>query len=136
MPAGRPPALKVTDEVIKAVAEMAKVGVTNEHVAQALGISQTTWYECKKKYPKLAEAYNTGQGKGIQAVADKLWECAVNGNISAMQFFLARRAGWSEKQEISQNITGSISSTHDELLDKLSPALQKKILDELNNSND
>ena len=114
---------------------MARVGVTNEQVAKALNISETTWYEYKKNNPELAKAYSEAQSKGIQEVADKLFDCAVNGNISAMQFFLARRAGWSEKQEINQNITGSVNQNIDEMIDRFSPELQEKILNELKQAN-
>lgn len=85
---------------LKKVEEFAARGLTQEQIANALGISERTLYERKKDSADFADAIKRGQSKGIAEVANVLFQKAITGETAAAIFFLKARAGWSEKQEL------------------------------------
>lgn len=85
------------------VEELASHGLTQAQIALALGISESTLYEKKKTFSEFSEAIKRGQAKGIEAVANALWDSAVgSGNVTAMIFYLKNRSpeAWSDKKEL------------------------------------
>ena len=45
----------------------------------------------------IGEAINRGAANGIATIANKLFEAANNGNVTAQIFFLKARAGWRDR---------------------------------------
>ncbi len=83
---------------IKRAEELASLGLTQEQIAGCLGISERTLYNRKRESEELSIAIERGTARGIEQIANALFESALGGNITAMIFFLKTRAGWSEKQ--------------------------------------
>jgi hypothetical protein len=94
-PVGQPP-IEITQEMIVKAHEMASHGLTQEQIASCLGMGLSTLYEKKINYPELADAIKRGKDKGINMVANALFENAMNGEKVAQIFYLKARAGWKE----------------------------------------
>lgn len=75
-------------------------GLSQEQIADALGISERTLRNRKQESSEFAEAIKRGQSKGIAQVANALFEKVKGGDTTAMIFFLKARAGWKEAQRL------------------------------------
>jgi hypothetical protein len=82
-----------------------------------LGICQDTLIEKKKEYSEFSEAISRGKAKGIQEIANALFEKAKRGNVPAMVFFLKARAKWGESTGLAE--PAPIQQDADELRDEL-----------------
>jgi hypothetical protein len=98
-PVGRPPWIP-SDENIKQVHKYASLGLTQQQIADCLGISINTYCEKKHEFPEFNEAIKRGMSKGIANVAESLVENATTGNVSAQIFYLKARAKWSDNAAI------------------------------------
>lgn len=91
---------------LKEVTNLAARGLTQEQIANALGVSLRTVSDRLANDADFIKAYEQGRAKGIAKVANALFKNAVDENNTAAQiFFLKSRAGWKEveKQEIEVN---------------------------------
>lgn len=86
------------------VEELAAQGLTYEQIAISLGINTSTLYRHRQRLPELHDAIKRGRDRGIATVANKLFEAAMSGNITAIIFYLKTQAGWKEGQIIEQRI--------------------------------
>ncbi len=78
------------------VESLAANGLTQEQIAAALGISESTLTKRKKENTDFTDAIKRGKAKGIALVTNKLMESIKGGNMTAMIFFLKTQAGWKE----------------------------------------
>lgn len=78
---------------------LAAKGLTYAQIADALGIHVHTLIRKRSQFEAFREALKRGRAKGIAAVANKLWEMAVQGHVVAAIFYLKCRAGWHEKRD-------------------------------------
>ena len=83
------------------VESLAAQGLTDQQIADALGISRATVTRNKRDNDAFDAAIKRGKAKGIALVSSKLMEQVKGGNITAMIFFLKTRAGWSERDNES-----------------------------------
>lgn len=95
---------KKTEIDLQKVEALASRGLTLEQVADNLNIDRRTFYNHRKENPALEEAYQRGKSKGVQVIANALWEKAKQGNITAQIFYL-KCHGW--KEDNSLEITNS-----------------------------
>jgi DNA-binding XRE family transcriptional regulator len=105
MPGGRPKWIP-TPEICGKAETYAAQGMTQDQIAQCLGISHTTLYERKNEYAEFTAAIKNGQAKGIEMVTNSLFKKANDGDNVAAIFYLKNRAGWSDKQQMEH--TGSV----------------------------
>tara|TARA_R110000772_G_scaffold42318_1_gene98307 strand:- start:13303 stop:13695 length:393 start_codon:yes stop_codon:yes gene_type:complete len=90
-----------TKEINK-VEQLAARGLLDKEIMVMLGWSHDTFYKKKKLHSEFSDAIERGRASGHAAVANKLFDACMKDNISAIQYYLARRAGWVEpKQEIA-----------------------------------
>ena len=89
---------------LKQVESLAANGLTQEQIAAALGISETTLHQRKRDSADFAAAIKRGKAKGIALVTNKLMESIKGGNMTAMIFFLKTQAGWKESEPEVQEI--------------------------------
>ena len=82
---------------LEKIEDLADKGLTLEQIAAALGIDVRTLYNHRKKFREVGEAINRGAANGIATIANKLFEAANNGNVTAQIFFLKARAGWCDQ---------------------------------------
>ena len=97
---------KIPIDLAKAEA-LAAQGLTQEQIADVLGISERTLYARKKDSAEFAEAIKRGQAKGIALATNKLMEQVREGNLGAICFLLKCRGAWSEKLKIESNNTNT-----------------------------
>ena len=90
---------------LKQVESLAANGLTQEQIASALGISETTLHQRKRDSADFAAAIKRGKAKGIALVTNKLMESIKGGNMTGMIFFLKTQAGWKETNV--QELTGA-----------------------------
>ena len=81
---------------LKQVESLAANGLTQEQIAAALGISESTLHKRKQENTEFTAAIKRGKAKGIALVTNKLMESIKGGNITGMIFFLKTQAGWKE----------------------------------------
>ncbi|HDR1228844.1 TPA: LuxR family transcriptional regulator [Pasteurella multocida] len=110
------------------VEALASNGLTQQQIADALGISERTLRDRKSNSAEFAEAIKRGKAKGIAIVTNKLMEKVKAGNVTAMIFFLKSQAGWKEKQEI--DLTNSDNSLKPTVIELVAPEI-----DDVKNSN-
>jgi AcrR family transcriptional regulator len=82
---------------LEKIEDLAAKGLTLEQIAAALNIDVRTLYNHRKKFREVGEAINRGAANGIATIANKLFEAANNGNVTAQIFFLKARAGWRDQ---------------------------------------
>lgn len=90
---------------LKKVEAFAAQGMTNEQIAQALGISRATHFNKKRNELAYLDAIKEGQAKGIATITNALFNNAKSGNLGAQCFYLKNRAGWKDKSEQDVNIS-------------------------------
>lgn len=110
------------------VEALASNGLTQQQIADALGISERTLRDRKSNSAEFAEAIKRGKAKGIAFVTNKLMEKVKAGNVTAMIFFLKSQAGWKEKQEI--DLINSDNSLRPTVIELVAPGI-----DDVKNSN-
>ena len=93
------PKFVVTKDMCERAEAYASQGLTSEQIALALGIGLSTLYDKQSEFKEFAEAIKRGKGRGIQRVTNKLYEKALEGDNTAMIFYLKNRAGWQDKIE-------------------------------------
>ncbi len=84
------PRFAPTPENRKSVLSLIAVGVSQEDIAAVLGIDAKTLR--KHFHPELS----TGATKANCAVAQRLYQIGMAGNVTALIFWLKCRAGWKE----------------------------------------
>lgn len=94
------PKFEITDQIIKDAETFAEKGLTLEQIAHCLGISYQTLNEKKKEFADFSDAIKRGQANGIRKVANKVFDKAIEGDMTAAIFYLKARAKWSDKPEV------------------------------------
>ena len=106
---------------LKKIEKLASKGLTQEQIAYSLGISPMTLSRRKQEEPELEEALARGKAKGIEEVANALFDNALGGNAASQIFYLKARSPENWKDTGRVEITGanggplqSISLTNEE----------------------
>jgi predicted transcriptional regulator len=96
---GRPKWLP-TASICNQANEMASRGLTVSQIADCLGISESTLYGKQNEYIEFLEAIKKGRAEGLNQVSNALFEKAIDGNVTAMIYFLKvrDRENWGEYQ--------------------------------------
>lgn len=83
----------------------ARNGLTNEQIASNMSIGITTLWEWRKKSPKIANALKIGKDEADIQVENALYKAALEGNTTAMIFWLKNRRSKEWRDKIQQEIT-------------------------------
>lgn len=89
----------------KKVEGLAAIGLSMDEIAISLGITPRTLYRKKKEFDHFRQAIERGRSRGNNAMANKLWELGMAGNLGAIIFFLKARAGWRDQADPNVNVT-------------------------------
>jgi len=89
----------VTSEILQEIEELSGNGLTQQQIHGYYGISNASWYSYVKEYPEIAEAVKRGKSKIIAEVAGLLVRLALEGNLTAIIFYLKTQAGWREVEK-------------------------------------
>ena len=97
-----------TVEKLQLLEEWSTQGLYIKDIAAKMGISVTTVYDWMNKNPKIAAAIKKGRDKSIDMVENALFKSAINGNVTAMIFYLKNRAPERYKDRVDNNINTDI----------------------------
>lgn len=97
-----------TVEKLQLLEEWSTQGLYIKDIAAKMGISVTTVYDWMNKNPKIAAAIKKGRNKSIDMVENALFKSAINGNVTAMIFYLKNRAPERYKDRVDNNINTDI----------------------------
>lgn len=80
---GRPPMYTkwLTEEGLEKVTEWSSKGLTNRQIAANIGISPTSWYEWKTRFPELVNALENGKDDSVQHVVGALLKNATGSQV-------------------------------------------------------
>jgi hypothetical protein len=99
------PALEVTKELMAKVERMAATGLNLIQIGMALGLSEKTIRNYKKRHPELQEAWARGKWKAVTVVSNALFEKATEDkDVNAIKFYLTHQGGDSWKEKIDVNL--------------------------------
>jgi hypothetical protein len=95
---GRPKWIPDADICARAK-DMASRGLTVSQIADCLGVAESTLYNKQSEYLELMESIKRGRSIGMDQVTNALYEKAVNGDNTAMIFYLKTRdrVNWGEQ---------------------------------------
>lgn len=100
---GRPPKnepkLKLSDEFLAKVEQLAENLISNEGMAAYFKISEKGWHAFKKKHQRVDEVIKRGKATCIASCSTKLMAHVQKGNLKAIIFVLTMRGGWTEKSK-------------------------------------
>lgn len=91
-----PKAKKIKPGMMILVRKYARQQMTKEQIAQALGMSVSTYMQRQVEMPELAEAFEQGRAKGVADVTGKAIAMAMKGNKDMVKFYLDRKGGWAQ----------------------------------------
>lgn len=78
------------------VESFASRGLTEEQVANSLGLLLSNIKQDQQLFAQFKEAYQRGEAKGVAVISNLLFDKAKAGDTQAMIFFLKSK-GWSDK---------------------------------------
>lgn len=91
-PAGRKPGRKpIPVPNLARIETIAAMGATNEQIAAAIGVSESTLKSMRRKYPTVEHVIKRGKDKADLQVVGRLYKKAVDGDTTAMIFWLKNR---------------------------------------------
>ena len=88
-------AIKFTKEQIEQVEKLSSV-LNQEQMADFFGIGEVTFRNLKKRQPEIDVAYKKGRSAVIGKMGQTLLKQALDGNTTAIIFYLKTQAGWKE----------------------------------------
>lgn len=83
---------------LKVVEELASLGLTEQQIADSLGISRSTLSRRKTDDETFDTALRKGKAKAIVKVSSALMAEVEKGSLRAIIFYLKCRAGWREEE--------------------------------------
>lgn len=107
----------LTDDGLILLEGWARDGLTDEQIANNIGIVPSTFYDWKKKYPKFSDTLKKGKEVVDFEVENALLKSAKEGNVTAQIFWLKNRKPdiWRERQDKNNSNNDKV----EELLQKL-----------------
>lgn len=89
----------LTEDGLTLLKGYARRGLSDEQIAIKMHISPSTLYEWKKKYSEISEALKEGKDLPDIKMENALYEAGMNGNVTAMIFWLKNRLKneWKDK---------------------------------------
>ena len=110
---------------LRQVESLAALGLTDEDIALVLGIGERT-LERYKKDPEFWHALKTGKIKADSQVAKRLYEKAMNGDTTAMIFWLKNRRPDLWRDRSYHELSGQVGSPDNKLIIEVIETKDKK----------
>lgn len=106
---------------LQEVEALAANGLTQQQIADSLGISVSTIESRLRENEEFKDAIKRGKSKGIAMIANQLFKKAKSGDTTSMIFFLKTQAGWKETQavEAKVNLVDEVTSLMKEISDEV-----------------
>lgn len=115
----------LTEEGLLLLESWARDGLTDEQLADKMGISRSTLNEWKKKHPDISDTLKKGKEVVDTQVENALLASALSGNITAIIFWLKNRkpSQWKDKPQ------GEMITSEEEKQTKLLKAIERAVTD-------
>jgi transcriptional regulator with XRE-family HTH domain len=97
---------------LQAAEELASLGLTDQQIADSLGISRSTLSRRKADDDTFEATLRKGKAKAIVKVSSALMQEVENGSLRAIIFYLKCRAGWREEEPEIKEIPPLTISIH------------------------
>jgi predicted transcriptional regulator len=97
---------------LQAAEELASLGLTDQQIADSLGISRSTLSRRKADDDTFEAILRKGKAKAIVKVSSALMQEVENGSLRAIIFYLRCRAGWREEEPEIKEIPPMMISVH------------------------
>lgn len=78
------------------VEEYAFLGLTENQIADAFGVSRSTISRRKREDDTFDTAFKKGRAKGVATVSSALMDQIEGGSVRATMYYLNSKGGWSE----------------------------------------
>jgi|TARA_B110000090_G_C12959070_1_gene284278 transcriptional regulator with XRE-family HTH domain len=98
------------------VAKLASLGLTEQQIADSLGISRSTLSRRKTADETFDTALRKGKAQATVKVSSALMTEVEKGSLRAIIFYLKCRAGWREEEPEIQDIPAMTISVHSEAI--------------------
>jgi len=96
------PQKNLTDDQ-KSQVEALAAYLSQEQIADYLGIAKATWYAILERDPEVSERYKRGKAKALTEVAQGLLQKAREGDTASTIFYLKTQAGWRETTKLEHS---------------------------------
>ena len=80
--------IEVTEDMYDKVQQLAGTGLNTAQIGAMLGMSRRTMYQRMQEDPRLKASRDEGRSKSVAMVVNRLFAKCMEGDYSAMQFFL------------------------------------------------
>ncbi|MCX8696552.1 winged helix-turn-helix transcriptional regulator [Gilliamella sp. B2828] len=90
---------------LQQVEKLAANGLTQQQIADSLGISVSTIESRLRESEEFKDAIKKGKAKGIAIIANQLFEKAQSGDTTSIIFYLKTQGGWKESQVVESKIS-------------------------------
>jgi len=97
---------------LKVVEDLACLGLTEQQIADSLGISRSTLSRRKADNDTFDTALRKGKAKAIVKVSSALMDEVEKGSLRAIIFYLKCRAGWREEEPEIREIPPMVIGVH------------------------
>ena len=108
-------------ELLDRIELHASRGLSQQQICNALGISETWWYDAKQKNSEISESFKRGKAKGLAEVSNAIYEQAMSGSTGAACFYLKNRDPdrWSDVKSVNALQINVGKMTDTQLLEEL-----------------
>ena len=90
--------VKTKEIDLEKVEELASLGLSEQQIADSLGISRSTLSRRKNDNETFDTALRKGKAKGLVKVSNALMQQVEKGSLRAIIFYLKCRGGWREEE--------------------------------------
>lgn len=97
---------------IQSIEDLAALGLTEQQIADSLGISRSTLSRRKADNETFDTALRKGRAKAITKVSNALMNEIEKGSLRAIIFYLKCRAGWKEEELETREIPPMVIQIH------------------------
>lgn len=100
----------LTEEGLTLLEGLARDGLTDEQIAHNCGITATTLYEWKNRFPEISEALKKGKEVVDYQVENALLNKALGGDTTAQIFWLKNRKPdkWRDKPQEEKQVADTV----------------------------
>ena len=105
------PKIEITDDICGQAYELASTGLTKKEIAISLGFSIETLKRREKDLVLFADSIKKGRIEAIRVMTNALFNAGINGNITAMIFYLKNRAPNEWKDRVPEGTQSDQAAT-------------------------
>ena len=92
-----------SEEALLKISGWAKDGLTNEQIAELMGISETTLYEWQNKYPEFADALKVNKDIADRKVENALYVSCQDRVIKVQKAFKVKHVKYDKGKRVSED---------------------------------